>query len=141
MPNSSRTDTSEELSAMTSHTPPQSIAAEMGVLGSLVLDRDCAAEVIQILTPEAFYRRDHQICYEALLSLYDRNEPVDLVLLRDELTRRGQLDQVGGVEYLVELVESVPSARQCGVLRQYCPRQGDAAGSDYRLVGIDHAGL
>lgn len=81
----------------------------MGVLGSMVLDKDCINEVVQILRGEFFYRQDHCLIYDALLSLYDRNEPVDLVLLRDELKRRGQFEQVGGVDYLTSLANSVPS--------------------------------
>ena len=90
--------------------PPQSPEAEMGVLGSMVIDRDICGEILQMVRPENFYRFDHQLIYEALLSLYDANKPVDLVMLRDELRSRGQLEQVGGVDYLVRVCESVPSA-------------------------------
>jgi replicative DNA helicase len=81
----------------------------MGVLGSMVLDKDCINEVVQILRGEFFYRQDHCLIYDALLSLSDRSEPVDLILLRDELKRRGQFEQVGGIEYLMSLPDSVPS--------------------------------
>jgi len=90
--------------------PPQSLEAEMGLLGSMALDRDVIGEVLQEVRGEHFYRPDHRLIFEVLLSLYEANKPVDLVLLRDELKRRGQLEQVGGVDYLVRLVESVPSA-------------------------------
>ena len=82
----------------------------MGALGSMALDKDCINEVVQILRAEHFYRQDHRLIYDALVALYDRNEPVDLVLLRDELKRRGQFEQIGGVDYLTSLAESVPSA-------------------------------
>jgi replicative DNA helicase len=90
--------------------PPQSLEAEMCTLGSMILDVDCIGEILHTLTPENFYRQEHQLVYDALLTLYDQKRAVDLVLLRDELTRRGQLEQVGGVDYLVRLAESVPSA-------------------------------
>jgi len=90
--------------------PPQSQEAEMGVLGSMVLDPHCIGEIIPMLQAECFYRQDHRVVYEALLGLYEANKPVDLVMLRDELKRRGQLERIGGVEFLVRLVESVPSA-------------------------------
>ncbi|MCH9022497.1 MAG: replicative DNA helicase, partial [Planctomycetes bacterium] len=90
--------------------PPQSLEAEMGLLGSMALDRDVIGEVLQEVRGEHFYRPDHRLIFEVLLSLYEANKPVDLVLLRDELKRRGELEQVGGVDYLVRLVESVPSA-------------------------------
>ena len=76
----------------------------------MALEKDCINEVVQILRPESFYRQDHRLVYEALVSLYDRNQPVDLILLRDELKRRGQFEQIGGVDYLTSLADSVPSA-------------------------------
>lgn len=91
--------------------PPQDIETEMAVLGSMVIDKECIADIIQSgLDAGDFYRRDHQLVFEAIISLYDANKPVDLVLLRNELRDRGQLESVGGVEYLVSLAESVPSA-------------------------------
>lgn len=82
----------------------------MGALGSMILDTQCVSEVIPILRSECFYRHDHRQIFEAIIHLYEANKPVDLVLLRDELKRRGQLEQIGGVDYLVRVVESVPSA-------------------------------
>ncbi len=90
--------------------PPQSLEAEMSLLGSMVLDKDCIGEIIPIVRADRFYRHDHQLIFDALISLYEQNKPVDLVLLRDELRQRGQLEEVGGVESLVRLVDSVPSA-------------------------------
>lgn len=90
--------------------PPQSLQAEMCTLGSMILDVDCIGEIIPLLRADNFYRHDHQTIFESLLQLYDKKQAVDLVLLRDELNRRGQLEQVGGVDYLVALAESVPSA-------------------------------
>ena len=82
----------------------------MCTLGSMVLDRDCIGEIVLILQTEQFYRQEHRLIFDALIGLYDQRKPVDIVLLRDELKSRGQLEQVGGVDYLVSLVESVPSA-------------------------------
>ncbi len=90
--------------------PPQALETEMCVLGSMVLDKDCIGEIIPILRRENFYRYDHQLIFDALIKLYEDNKPIDLVLLRDELKNRGQLDEVGGVEYLVKVANSVPSA-------------------------------
>ena len=95
------------------HVPPQSLEAEMSVLGSMVLERESIGEVIPLLRAESFYRYDHRLVFEALLGLYEANKPVDLILLRDELNRRGQLESIGGVDYLVSLAESVPSAANC----------------------------
>jgi replicative DNA helicase len=91
---------------------PESLAAEAAVLGSMVIDPACISEVVDQLSAEAFYRVEHQIIYEALVSLYERNrgEGIDGVLLRDELERRGRLQDVGGVEYLAKVLESVPTS-------------------------------
>ncbi len=108
--------------------PPQSLEAEMATLASMALDKDIIGEIVQITRGEYFYRRDHQLIFDALIGLYEAGKPVDLVLLRDELHRRGHLEQIGGAEYLARLVNSVPSAangpyyasivRDKGILRQ-----------------------
>ncbi|MBN1818018.1 MAG: replicative DNA helicase [Sedimentisphaerales bacterium] len=89
---------------------PESLEAEAAVLGSMVLDRECIGLVIQILTAESFYRPEHRMIFESLVALYERNSDIDLVLLRNELRTRKQLEEVGGVDYLVQVAESVPSA-------------------------------
>jgi len=91
--------------------PPQAVETEMCVLGCMVLDKEAIGEILQAkLTAEDFYRHDHRVIFETLIRLYEANKPVDLVILRDELKSRGLLEQVGGVEYLVQLTDSVPSA-------------------------------
>jgi len=94
--------------------PPQDVEAEAAVLGSIIRDNEAAGEVVQVLQPECFYRRAHLVVYEALIHLYDSRRAIDLVTLRDELERRGVLEDAGGVEYLTRLVESVPSAANAG---------------------------
>ena len=90
---------------------PESIEAEAAVLGSMIMDPVCIGQIVQMIGPEAFYRPEHQTIFESLVSLYDKNDTkIDLVLLRDELKRRNKLESVGGVNYLVEIVETVPSA-------------------------------
>jgi len=90
--------------------PPHSMEAEMCLLASMMLDREVLAQCVQIVEPEAFFHQDHRTIYEILLKLYEQNRPVDAVILRDELARRQLLDEVGGVEYLMKLLNSVPSA-------------------------------
>jgi len=90
--------------------PPQDLEAEAAVLGSIILDNECAGEIVQILTPESFYSRKNSAVYDCLVWLYDQRRAVDLITVRDELTRRGLLVEVGGVEFLTGLVESVPSS-------------------------------
>ncbi len=90
--------------------PPQDNASETCVLGSMLLDKDCIDLVIEIVQPEQFYSHHHQVIYQAMLSLYENNSQIDLVILQDELTRQEKLAQIGGIDYLVELAESVPSS-------------------------------
>ncbi|NIA06058.1 MAG: replicative DNA helicase [Actinobacteria bacterium] len=89
---------------------PQSLDAERSALGSMILDRDEIGEVVQIIGRDAFFSADHQTIFDVIVDLYDQDQPLDLVLLREELTRRGQLDRIGGVSYLVTVVESVPDS-------------------------------
>ncbi len=90
--------------------PPQAIEAEACVLGSMILHAPCIDIIVQVVTASQFYRPAHQLIFQALVDLRQAGKPIDLVLLRDELDRRKQLDQAGGVEYLVALAEGVPSA-------------------------------
>ena len=90
--------------------PPQSIEAEVCVLGSMILDSSCIDIVVQILNGEYFYRPVHQTIFDILVHMKNQCKEIDLVTLREELNRRKLLDQAGGVDYLVQLVEGVPTA-------------------------------
>ncbi|HBT19858.1 MAG TPA: replicative DNA helicase [Peptococcaceae bacterium] len=89
---------------------PQNIEAEQAVLGSMLLDSESVFVVMEILKPEDFYEKAHQIIYEAVLSLTEQNEAVDLVTVTEELRRKGLLESVGGASYLTSLANIVPSA-------------------------------
>ncbi len=90
--------------------PPQSIESEQSVLGSILIDNDVIHKVAEILSPEDFYKETHQKIYEAMLNLYERGEPLDLITLSDELKKNKVLDKIGGVAYLVQLTEAVPTS-------------------------------
>lgn len=97
--------------SLTGRTMPESLEAEAAVLGSMILDPQCIGLVVQKITSSAFYRIEHQMIFEAIISLWDKKSDVfDLLLLRDELKNKKQLDEVGGAEYLVKVAESVPSS-------------------------------
>ncbi|MHC4159697.1 MAG: replicative DNA helicase [Planctomycetota bacterium] len=91
---------------------PESLEAEAGVLGSMIIDPECISEVVELLKAEAFYRTEHQLIFDALVTLYEKNrgEGLDAVLLRDELKKRNHLEEVGGVEYIAKILDSVPSS-------------------------------
>ena len=90
-------------------TMPQSIEAEMSVLGAMILDSEVISLVIPILNKLSFYKTAHQELYQVIVDVYDKGQPVDLVVLREELKKRSLLEKVGGVEYLMELEEAVPT--------------------------------
>jgi replicative DNA helicase len=90
--------------------PPQSLEAEKAVLGSVMLDNESIGKAIEILDSSHFYRTAHQKIFAAALILYERNEPVDLITLSEELKRQKILDEIGGSYYLTELAESIPSS-------------------------------
>jgi len=89
---------------------PSDLDAERGVLGSILLDTAAFGQVVQILKPDDYHSTAHQHVYASMMDLFDRNQPIDPVLLRSELENAGTLDKVGGVDYLLSLAEAVPSA-------------------------------
>ena len=94
--------------------PPQDNAAEMSVLGGMLLSKDAIADVLERLRPGDFYRPAHQNVYDAILDLYGRGEPADAVTVSAELDRRGLLKRVGGAPYLHTLISTVPTAANAG---------------------------
>ena len=90
--------------------PPHSIEAETCVLGSMILHAPCVDAVVQIALADHFYRPAHQLIFDVLLEMRNDNKPIDLVTVREALQRRQQLKNVGGIDYIVALVEGVPSA-------------------------------
>ena len=90
--------------------PPQNVEAEQSVLGALLMDHDAILKVADFLRSDDFYRDDHGVIYHAILKLYERRKPVDVVTLTDELEKEKKLKQVGGATYLSTLVNAVPTA-------------------------------
>ncbi len=127
---------------------PESLAAEAAVLGSMIIDPVCIGSVIeQIKSSNVFYRIEHQMIFDALVALYEKNrgEGVDGVLLRCELEKRNQLDEVGGVEYIAKVMNSVPSSANvvyyAGVVKDKSQlRQIIAASADILNDAYDETG-
>jgi len=134
--------------------PPNSMEAEQSVLGSMLLDKEAVAAAAEVLHGEDFYSDAHREIYEAILDIYDRGMPVDLVTLAEALRQRGTLESVGGGTYISDLSMSVPSTanvryyvrivEEKAVLRRLIAASGDimqesyAASEDLDII-IDHA--
>ena len=89
--------------------PPHDEDAEQAVLGSMLTDSDAVMSAVEVLKPEAFYREDNRIIYQAILNLYNKSEPIDIITLKDELESMGKFEQIGGFEYLASLPDKVPT--------------------------------
>ena len=89
--------------------PPHDDEAEQAVIGSMMTDKDAVISAMEVLKPEDFYREDNKTIYQAIMNLYAKAEPIDIITLKDELTSLGKLEAVGGLEYLVSLPEKVPT--------------------------------
>ena len=90
--------------------PPQAIEVEQSVLGAMLIEQTAIPRAIEILPADSFYQTKHQIVYQAILSLFERGNPVDLITLSDELKRHNKLDEIGGAYYLTELTSRVDTA-------------------------------
>src|SRR3982074_1049738 len=89
---------------------PWSNEAEQAVLGAMLLDQDAALKAAEILDDTMFYREGHRLLFRSMLSLTERGDVIDPVTLRDELSRRGDLDRAGGMEYIAAMIDVVPTA-------------------------------
>ena len=89
---------------------PQHIEAEESIISAILRDNNTLLDVIEILAPEDFYRTAHQKIYAAIIDLFDKTEPIDLVTLTNRLKEKGQLEEIGNPSYLVRLVDTVPLA-------------------------------
>jgi len=90
--------------------PPQNISAEQAALGSMLLQEEAILHSIDILKPEDFYQKSHQNIFQCILDLFEKSRGVDLVTLTEELNRKNLLEKIGGVTYLTNLINSVPTA-------------------------------
>ncbi len=96
--------------------PPHSIEAEQSVLGSMIMDHDAVVAASEIVRADDFYRPDHAQIYAAIIELYTTGNPIDLITIQDKLVQKGILEQIGGLGYLAELANSVPTSAH---IRQY----------------------
>jgi replicative DNA helicase len=125
--------------------PPHSLEAEQAVLGGLMLDNRTWDSIADRLTAADFYRRDHQLIFEAIADLAGKGEPSDAVTVSEWLERKSLSDQTGGLVYLAGLVRDTPSAanirayaeivRERSTLRRLITVGGEIAASAYDPEG------
>ncbi|QCQ03130.1 replicative DNA helicase [Ligilactobacillus animalis] len=94
--------------------PPQNIEAEQAVLGAVFLSPDALADAMEFVEAKDFYRRAHQLLFQAMIDLNDDGEAIDVLTVNNRLEMNNQLDDVGGVAYIAELASSVPTAANVG---------------------------
>jgi len=99
-----------EQQQLTQRMPPQAIDAEMAVLGATLLEPEALPKVIEIIDVTCFYKKIHEKIYLAELQLFEKNEPIDVITVSNQLQANGELEVVGGSYYLTQLVNSIPSA-------------------------------
>src|SRR5574344_1335759 len=90
--------------------PPQSLDAEMSLLGAILIDDEVIADASEIVSAKDFYDKRHQAIYAAMMRLYERHKPVDLLTLTEEIKKKDELEAIGGSAYLTELTNYVPTA-------------------------------
>jgi replicative DNA helicase len=125
--------------------PPQNLEAEVSVLGGVLLDNEALNRVLEIMKEGDFYRESHRKIFSAILDLYERSEPVDLITLAEALKKREALEAVGGIEYLNSLVNSVATAanisyyakivKEKAILRKLINRATDIVSQVYGVSG------
>jgi len=122
--------------------PPQAVEAERAVLGGMLLEPEAATTAVEIVSPESFYRPAHGMIFRAMVTLFMRREPIDVMTLSEELNKSNVLDEIGGLAELTDLVDSVPTAANIEyyakiVLEKYILRQliraaGEISGECFR---------
>ncbi len=103
-------DSGRRLVEKSGRMPPQAVEVEKSVLGAMLIEREAIPRAVEILPPDSFYLTKHQLIYQAILSLFERGNPVDLITLTEELRRREKIEEIGGAYYLTELTMHVDTA-------------------------------
>ena len=100
----------KQLETALDRLPPQNIEAEQSVLGAILLENEILASAVEMLAPEDFYKDSHKKIFLAMLDLYKKNEPIDLITLTEQLSRKEQIEEIGGASYLSHIVNLVPTS-------------------------------
>jgi len=124
--------------------PPQTIESEKALLGAVMIRADLMPDIVDAISPDAFYVGKHAIIYRAMMSLWTKNEPIDIESVRAKLAEQNLLEQIGGVSYLTELVTDVPAASNARhyaglVQKKYVLRSLTDAGEFVAELGFDES--
>lgn len=125
--------------------PPQSLDAEIALLGSIMLRPDAMYEIGDLVFSDSFYAEKHRMIFECMMELFGKGAPIDLVSLSDRLREKNLLEQIGGNSYLAELTNSVPSSANIKhyaevVQKKYLMRGLIGASEEVSHLGYDEAG-
>lgn len=119
---SRKSSAAKEIFAEHGKVPPQAIDLEEAVLGAMMLEKDAVAAVIELLTPEVFYKEGHQAIFEAIFYLFNSNQPVDVLTVTNELRKMGKLEIAGGAYYVTQLTARIASSANIeyhvGIIKQ-----------------------
>src|SRR3989344_5740654 len=122
--------------------PPQSLDAEMALLGSIMLRPEAMYEITDIINPNSFYAEKHRLTFDTMLDLFKKSSPIDLLSLSSRLEEKKMLEQIGGASYLTELVNTVPSSANVKhyadiVQKKYMMRELIRASEHISVLGFD----
>jgi DNA-binding MltR family transcriptional regulator len=95
--------------------PPHDIEAEQAILGCMLTDRDSVISAIEVLKEDAFYREDNRAIYSAILSLYSKSEPIDIITVKAELIETGKFERIGGLESIIARLSAEKYADSVGL--------------------------
>ena len=129
--------------------PPYSIEAERSVIGGLMLDAQAWDKVAELVMADDFYRPEHRAIFSVVARLADDSEPIDVVTISERLDKRGELEDIGGVSYLIEIADATPSAsniasyaeivRERSLLRRLITTTNDISSRAYHPEGMSAA--
>jgi len=121
--------------------PPQNLEAEQSVLGAILLENEALPKSLEIVRPEDFYRESHRQIFQAMIELFEKNEPPDLITLTEHLRKKTKLEEIGGASYLASLSDAIPTAanveyyarivKEKSVLRKLIHTATEIAGRGY----------
>lgn len=128
--------------AASSKQPPQNLDAEASLLGAILIDGDAIVKIADSISTRDFFEKRHERIYEAIVQLYEKRSPIDVLTLADQLKNNGFLDMIGGPAYLTELTNFVPTAAHVEqyadiVAQKAMRRRLIAASQDLTNLGFD----